>query len=280
VTDLLSAAGAIARIPGVEPAKASYRALGAGLSHRLWFVQQEERKLVLRLDTPHAGALGLDRKTELAILRQAGKAGIAPEVVFADMDAGMLVYDYLPGRSWTAADLEDTSKLEALAALLQKVHALPRSGVAFDAAGAAERYVGILRDHADFGDFALRCRDVVVGIPRAAASVCCHNDIVAANVVATPDLRLLDWEYACDNEPLFDLASLIGYHDLGEAQAQNLLCAYAGKDDAAERERLSLQLRLFDALQWLWFAVREVAMPREGQRERLAQLARRIDSSA
>ncbi len=274
MTDPVCAAAAIARIPGVEPAKARYRPLGGGRSNRSWLVETEDRKLVLRLDGPQARAFGLDRHTELAILERASGQGIAPEVVYADPGAGILVYEYLPGRCWTRADLASDTNLEALAALFRRVHALPHSGVLFDAAGAAARYLERIRGDESLFAIGQRCRDIVASAPAPTGTACCHNDVVAANVIATPALRLLDWEYACDNEPLFDLASLIGYHDLEAAQQGTLLRAYAG--DLALRERLAEQLRLFDALQWLWLAARQVAMPGATQRVRLEELARRI----
>ena len=270
MNDPLSAAAAIARIPGIKPAKARYRSLGGGHSNRSWLVETEERKLVLRLDGPQAAVLGLDRRTELNILRRAAGQGIAPEVVYADPQAGILVYDYLPGRCWTRADLENDDNLEALAALFRRVHALPRSGVPLDATGAAARYAEQVSGDAALAPVARRCCEIIESIPAPDRMVCCHNDVVAANVVATPALRLLDWEYACDNEPLFDLASVIGYHDLAPRQAGTLLRAYAG--DLALRERLQEQLRLFDALQWLWLA----ATAGKAQHPRLAELAARM----
>lgn len=276
MTDLIAAAEAISRIPGIDPATTSYRSIGGGLSNRSWLVQTKDRKLVLRLDGPHTGTLGLNRPTELAILEQAAKRDIAPEVVFADPEAGVLVYEYLSGRCWTRADLEKKENLQSLARLLREVHALPRSDVAFDAAGAAERYLAVIRPDAELYSFGVRCREIVASIPPPSDSACCHNDVVAANVLEMHDLRLLDWEYACDNDPLFDLASLIGYHDLSEAQAELLLDACAGAVNPELRSRLQLQLRLYDAIQWLWLAVLHHLSRHQSQRARLDELARRI----
>lgn len=278
MSDPFSAAAAISRIPRIEPAKARYRALGGGLSNRSWLVETEDRKLVLRLDGSRAGAPGVDRRTELAVLEQAARQGLAPNVVYADADAGILIYEYLAGRCWTRADLESEANLEALARLLRRVHSLPRSGVPFDASGAAARYAGLIRGDEALAAIGRRCREIVASIPPPAEAACCHNDVVAANVIATPALRLIDWEYACDNDPLFDLASLIGYHDLGAGQKGMLLRAYAG--DLALRERLEEQLQLFDALQWLWLAARAVSTPGAGQRDRLGDLARRMGAGA
>ena len=280
MTHPLAAAEAISRIPGVEPAKARYRALGGGLSNRSWLVETEDRRLVMRLDGRRAKAIGMDRRTEAAVLRSAAGQGVAPEIAFADADAGILVYEYLPGRCWTPADLESGANLEALAELLRKVHALPRSGVPFDAAGAAARYLELIRGNPDLSSFGRRCQSIVESIPPPAEAACCHNDVVAANVIATPALRLVDWEYACDNDPLFDLASVIGYHDLGDARAETLLAAWSGGSSPELGACLRRQVRLFDALQWLWLAAMCGGEPAAPQGRRLEQLARRIASGA
>src|SRR5690606_23928984 len=136
-----------------------------------------------------------------------------------------------------------------------------RAGVTFDARAAGERYLAFLEPHEEFRALARRCCDIVASLPTPADPVCCHNDVVARNVVAGPGLKLIDWEYACDNDPLFDLASLIGYHDLDASQVDAFLGAYAGSAAAEHRERLDLQLRLFDALQWPWLAIRETVLP-------------------
>ena len=76
---------------------------------------------------------------------------------------------------------------------------------------------------------------------------------------------LLDWEYACDNDPLFDLASLIGYHNLSDKKAHDLLSAYAGGPDPAMADLLEEQVRLYDAIQWLWLANRHMITPTSAQ---------------
>lgn len=276
MTDILSAAEAISRIPGLKLESATYRSIKGGLTNRTFLVKADDRTLILRLDAGHTEKFGLNRAAELAILKQAATREIAPDVVFADADAGILVYEYLPGRCWIPADLEDRGNLESVARLIRTVHALPKSGVAFDAPGAGERYVAAVRQNGELYSFALRCREIIAGIPLLSDTRCCHNDVVAANIVATPHLRLIDWEYACDNDPYFDLATLAGYHDLSDEQAKTLLGAYTGKIDPESWQRLQLQRRLYDAIQWLWLAVRQTVMPDNAHGERLRQLAGRV----
>jgi thiamine kinase-like enzyme len=85
---------------------------------------------------------------------------------------------------------------------------------------------------------------------------CCHNDLVAANIIATPELRFLDWEYACDNDPLFDFATVVAHHNLSSARMDYLLNAYFNGDGQRWREHLARQTKLYEALLWLWEAAR------------------------
>ena len=89
-------------------------------------------------------------------------------------------------------------------------------------------------------------------------------------------LKLIDWEYACDNDPLFDLAVTIGFHDLDRGRRDILLNAYAGSGAAEYQEQLDEQIRAYDATQWLWFAARQLVAPGRAQARRLEELQQRI----
>ena len=82
--------------------------------------------------------------------------------------------------------------------------------------------------------------------------------------------------FVAGNDPLFDLASAIGFHNLDERRQQVFLDAYAGGADSELRERLARQLRIYDAIQWLWLANRQLASPRSEQARRLEELQQRI----
>jgi len=274
VSKVLSPTEAIGMIPGWRGYKVSISKFSGGLSNRNYLVTRGADEFFLRLDAVLPGALELDRKVELIALQNASEAGLAPELVFADPSQGILLCRRLRGRSLDRASLDDTDRLAAIGELLCKVHELPLTGVRFEAREAAEMYVGGLQSHPQMHAFALRCEEVIDEVAVAVNIRCCHNDLVAANIIETPGLKLIDWEYACDNDPLFDLASLIGYHDLTDQQARHLLRAYAGSEDGLDR--LRAQCRLFDAVQWLWLANRQLSNYTAASALRLADLQQRI----
>ena len=267
---------ALAAVPGWSGKACATTALDGGLSNRSFRVDENGESYVLRLDAPHTATFGLDRQTEMAVLKLASAQGLAPAVIYADAEQGILLRRFISGKVWRRQDLDDPGNIASLGLLLRKVHAMPACGVAFDAVKIATRYADSLGPGPGRSSFAARCLEVVSERPPAEHSSCCHNDVVAENVVASTCLMLIDWEYACDNDPLFDLASLIGYHDLPERTADRLMQAYAPNHTNDLRKRLAAQIRLYDAMHWLWLASRQSVSPDSHQAKRLEELRHRI----
>lgn len=269
---------ALSRVPGFDSESAVVEELKGGLTNHVYLAQSAGQRCVLRLTTDSNGEIYPDRSCELAILETAADAGFAPEVLYADSGAGILVTEYIQGTVWQESDLESNANIESLAGLLRRVHALPLCGTRMNLVGAAEQYAQYLERRQGLYGFASNCVRIIEAIPVYEEVACCHNDIVASNVIDAGGLKLIDWEYACDNDPLFDLASTIGYHNLDGSRQQFFVDAYAGGADADAqlKERLAQQVRLYDAVQWLWLATRHLAAPQPEQARRLEELQMRI----
>ena len=80
----------------------------------------------------------------------------------------------------------------------------------------------------------------------------CHNDLVPDNILDAGGIRFIDWEFACDNDPLFDLAAVVVHNELSTEQAALMLDAYFEGNGARWVDALAVQERLYDALVWLW----------------------------
>jgi len=238
----------IDRLPGWQDA--SWTELDGGLTNRTWLLEKEGVKTVLKIDPAARSAPYSDRRGEALVQTAAAEAGLANRVLYAD--DRVLLSEYAEGEVWTPRSFADADNLARLADALHKLHALAPTERSFDAAGAADVYVqSIERDP----DIVAICRDIIAAV-RTPQRVClCHNDLVAENIVATPDIRFLDWEYACDNDPLFDLATIVEHHELSEGQAQHLLEYYSGSGTSSQ-QRLNEQRQLYRALLWLWLASR------------------------
>ena len=64
----------------------------------------------------------------------------------------------------------------------------------------------------------------------------------------------MDWEYASDNDPFFDLATIVAHHGLSTRQAGLLLDSYFDGDGDKWREQLTSYEHFYNAIVWLWQA--------------------------
>jgi len=272
----LNAFEAVALVPDWDPDDFEIQELKGGLTNRTYRLHRDGIDYVLRLDAEDAGFFQFDRSSELLILAEAGEAGLGPRIVHSDQPRGIMVMEFLQGRVWDDADMQSQSSLESLAELLRKIHALPLCGTRLDTAAVGAAYESYLEQRQGLHSYASHCVEIINSVPVRDDVVCCHNDIVAANVVEGSSLMMIDWEYSCDNDPMFDLASAIGFHNLDGERADILLDAYAGGVRAETKERLSEQLRVYDAIQWLWLASRHLVFPSTAQARRLEHLQQRI----
>lgn len=234
-----------------------HRLSGGGNWNETWLVTRKQERLVVRLDTPAVPLLGLDRGAELAVLRALADRGLGPEVVKTDLDAGLLVTRWIPGRACTAAMLENPRLLGSLGRLLRRLHdtVAPPSGLPpLDLGSAMARYAGIVggvyaRRLARAGARAWRASG-----PGTRGAVLSHNDPVAQNLLRGPRLRLIDWEFVGPADPLFDPAVVIGHHGLDAARARVLLAAARGRILPSEWRALAELVRAYRHLRELWDA--------------------------
>ncbi len=241
----------LSAIPGWE--HASYCELTGGLTNRTYLAETGDNKAVLKIDEGFRSSPYNARSTEARIQTMAADQGLAGRVLFVSDTVYMT--EYLEGVIWSGDCLEDDTNLDVLAAGLRKLHALPLTGRTFDATGAARDYIQRIND-ADpelVGD----CLQKIEAGPMPHNLCCCHNDLVVANIINTPEIRFLDWEYACDNDPFFDLATVVAHHELSAEQSDYLLDAYFDGDGRRWREQLKRQAGVYAALLWLWEAARD-----------------------
>ncbi len=229
-------------------AGATVSALGGGHTNHTWLVEKEGRKAVLKIDAGVRGEPFNSRLAEAAIQSIAAEKGLANAVIHAS--ERVLITEYAEGVVWSTDCLEDHANIENLALALRRLHSLPLTGRTFDAAGAARAYARRVRD-ADSRKVE-DCLRIVEQGPRPPNLCFCHNDLVVGNIINVPETRFLDWEYACDNDPFFDLATVVAHHDLSAEQRHVLLDAYFEGNGSRWHVQLARQAGVYKALLYLW----------------------------
>jgi len=233
-------------------AGARWEALSGGLTNTSYGVFKGDRTGVLKLDDGPREEPFNTRAAEAEIQSAAASVGLAAPVILAEV--GVYFTEFVEGSIWARSNLTEDSEFDRLAAALKQLHALPLTGRLFDAHAAARSYVEKI-DGLDPAVVA-HCIAVISNVRTPPNLCCCHNDLVAENLISGSSLVLIDWEYACENDPLFDLATVVEDHQLSDAQLVRLLDAYFDGEGRQWRRALEEQRKLYRALLCLWMASR------------------------
>lgn len=236
----------LAGLPGWEDAR--WRALDGGITNHTWLVESDGRKAVLKIDEVSRATPFNSREVEARVQTTAAENGLASRVLH--VAENVLMTEYLEGEVLTPPDLRYGETLKNVALALKRVHDLPMTGRRFDAPGAARQYAACIGEEKQ--ETAQQHLQVIESMPAPSRLSCCHNDLVAENIIATPEIHFLDWEYACDNDPMFDLATIVAHHGLSDEHALVLLDAYFDGNGSRWRERLATYGEYYTALLWLW----------------------------
>lgn len=174
-----------------------------------------EEDLLLRVNHPASGRLGIDRERERRILNLTANAGIGRPFRYWDLQQRFVVFPWLPGRVWTPADLADPDQLARLWPLIRRLHDIeipdwPRRRY-HDYLGRYWRQI----EQAQLADRGLEAAWRAFE-PRLAAfdrsvwpARLVHHDLIADNILETDrGLVLIDWEYAAPGHPDIDIWSV------------------------------------------------------------------------
>lgn len=240
--------------------------LGGGITNVNFLAEDATRRAVVRIgdDIPVHQVM---RFNELAASRAAHAAGISPAVLHHE--PGLLVIDFVEGRTLTAADFQDETLLDQAVDLVKRCHRdVPRHlrgpALTFWVFHVVRDYAGTLTDgqsrhlpslpallaEAAQLEAAIGPIDLVFG----------HNDLLPANFLDDGQrLWLIDWDYAGFNSPLFDLGGLAANNGLGEAQERRVLTRYYGTAPDARLWTSYLAMKAAAALrETLWSMVSEL----------------------
>jgi thiamine kinase-like enzyme len=225
--------------------------LSGGITNQNYRVDAPAGTFVVRLFSPDAHHLLIDRSVEEAATRSAAAIGVSPEVVAVLEDEAAMVTRFVVGSPISLEAMGEPATLARVGRTLRRVHddCAPVDGE-FDPHRLVERYrdtaaaygVEIPRDYGWAHDLSAR-------IERACGpfrKVLLHADLLNANLIDDGEVRIVDWEYAGMGNALFDLANLSINHGLTGEQDALLLAAYADEATPDDLARICL-LRFMSA---------------------------------
>lgn len=246
---------------GLEETECEITRLG-GLTNLVFRVDGRGESVIVRI--PGEGTEEyIDRAIELANAEAAYRAGVSPEVLWADAATGVMITRTVPDiTTMTPANFKsiDGSAGRAGAALARLHNSGETFQFRFELFAMIDDYLKVLST-----------RDVVLpdgyhDVVRAAAPIKaalaakpaplapCHCDPLSENFLDdSRKMWIVDWEYSGMNDPLWDVGDLSVEAEMDADQEAALLLGYFGRAPTAEeRGRVVIYKAMCDLLWTLW----------------------------
>jgi thiamine kinase-like enzyme len=267
--DVQEVQNALARIPRFARSvlgSASIERL-AGLTNRNYKVAIGDERFVLRI--PGEGTSEyIDRRNEGVAARIAAEAGVNAEVLFFDESDGLMLTRFVDGAATMNGErFRDLGAVARAATAFRRMHDCGKSfATTFDLFQKMDEYLDYLRTKDaripdGYSDVQKEAESVRAALnARPAALRPCHCDPLAENFLDTGErIFIIDWEYAGNNDPMWDLGDVSVEAGFGPEQDAALAEAYfGGRPPAAQVGRMVMYKAMCDLLWTLWGVIQVV----------------------
>lgn len=251
---------ALPRLPMLAGADPSTAVRLGGLTNLVYALEHDGTRYVVRV--PGAGTSEyIDRAAEEVAARSAAAAGVNVDVVFFDAADGLMVTCYAEGAATMSPDgFRDLGAVARAGDAFRRLHtkATPFA-IDFDVFALIDEYRGLLASKGlELPAVFLECEAAAAATrgaltPRGAL-VPSHCDPLCENFLDVGDrMFLIDYEYAGNNDAMWDLADLSVEGSFGPEQDAVLLRAYFGGDPRPDDEGRMVAFKAMCDLVWgLW----------------------------
>ncbi|MDP4508486.1 phosphotransferase [Nonomuraea turcica] len=254
------------RIPLLSGVPRTVEELPGGLTNHNYKVVTPDGAYVARVWASDGALLAIDRDAEHANSVAAAAAGVGAPVHAYLPELGVLVVGFVPGRTYTEADLRDPANLPRVAQACRRLHAGPRFVRDFDMFDVQQRYLEIVQTRgfrlpAKYLDFMPTVAEIRKCLAvRDEGTVPCNNDLLPGNILDDGErLWLIDYEYSGNNDPCFELGNVWSESDLPLGHLEELVTAYYGRRLRNKIARARL-LGLMSKYGWtLWASIQDGA---------------------
>jgi thiamine kinase-like enzyme len=235
-------------VPALADSRRIVEPLPGGLTNTNLKVSTSTGTYVARLSRPSSNLLAIDRQAEYLNSVAAASAGVGPAVIDWIPAAGVLLIEWLPGRTLEPTDLQDDRILTGVATSCRQLHSGPRFVSEFNMFDIQAGYLETARGrrfrlpagYVEFTSQWQQVRTVLAMDPPPSAP--CHNDLLAANFIEDNGrLWLIDYEYSGNNDPCFELGNIWSESNLSPAHLELLVDSYFGDHRPAMIARARLQ---------------------------------------
>lgn len=262
MNETIAALKTIDRFADIEPEAVEIERLG-GLTNLVYRIAVNGENYLLRIAGKGTSEY-IDRAAEQADAAAAAASGVSARVLHFDVGSGLMLAEYIDGVTLDAERFRDPGRVRRAAEAFRTLHRSTRPFTRrFEVFEQIDEYLGLI-DRLDAAvpdgydavrDEASRVRALLER--RSLPLAPCHCDPLAENFIDTGErVYIVDWEYAGNNDPMWDLGDLSVEAAFDADQDRLLLESYfGGEPPAADAGRMAAYKMLCDLLWTLWGVV-------------------------
>jgi len=259
----ISIEDAVAKVDMWRDRPLRYERIAAGITNLNWRVMlsDSDETFFLKIHGPGTESF-IDRKLANEAAIKAASTGYAPALLFYDPVDGIEVYEFLHGfRSCGVPEVQNPVIRENILKAYKAIHttqSLAGSKTGFD---QLDQHLGRLRQMGaelphDFEQLMWQRRRAEAAIAAAGMDQCaCFNDGYVFNYMVNDrlEVKIIDWEYAANNDPYWDLAMFSWENFFLDAKSRReVIEIYDGSYRPEIAARIHLYLGVASIVWGLW----------------------------
>lgn len=235
-----------------------------GLTNRNYEIKGPVGHFVLRIPGEGTGDI-IDRGVEEHNARIAAQAGVNAEVIFFDAREGTMLCRYVENSvTMSAQGFKDLGAVERAAHAFRRLHTCGHSfRTRFELFEQIDSYLAVVKKlKAPIPDGYAEVQREAEAVRAALGAhelpvAPCHCDPLAENFLDIGDrMFIIDFEYAGNNDPMWDLGDLSVEGEFDQKQDEIFLNAYFdGRPPAFDAGRMVMYKAMCDLLWTLWGVV-------------------------
>jgi thiamine kinase-like enzyme len=238
--------------------------ISGGITNRAACVQVAGKPYFVSIPGVHSDLLSIPRAVEVENSLRAAETGVSPRILHHLAETGVLVVEWLEGRTLSVADMQHPGMPERLAAVARRLHGARPFVNTFDLFRLTEAYADALAVHdlkppPGFPEYAGVLAEIESAVRRHPEPPRpCSNDFCPQNLIDDGErLWLVDFGYSGNNDPCSELGNAACEADYQGKQYEALCAAYFGEISDRRLSRMHLYAVIADVAWSLWSVIQE-----------------------
>ena len=235
-----------------------------GLTNRSFRVQAGVRTYFVSIPGERSELLAIPRADEIHNTMAAAETGISPRVLDHIPSTGVMIVEFLNGRTLSQTDMHSPEMVERLAGAVRQLNTARPFANDFDLFRLTDSYRSALASDrqappAGFDGYQPLLAEMQAAVrAHPLAPRPCSNDLVPENLIDDGQrLWIVDFGYSGNNDPCSELGNAVCEAAYDTAEAESLCRAYFGEATLRLLARMQLYAVMSDVTWSLWSVIQE-----------------------